>query len=108
MNDVTNDYAAVSDMQIEIRIKRGGSLDENPLIRHHTLANPPGEIIRCPKAGCVDGGWYIVDILRDMIARKETDRKTGGICKGKQRMGRAGYRDCLTDFEANIHLKYKD
>jgi hypothetical protein len=100
-------YPMVADLKVTVWIRTGGPMDGKPQERHFAIGNPPGEYIRCPKVGCTDGGWCIGDALRDMTDKRETHRKTGGICSGKQRMGRSTFRACLTHFTAEIELTYK-
>jgi hypothetical protein len=99
-------FPTVADFKITVWIRKGGREDGRPLRQPFTIDNPPGEFIRCPKSDCVNGGWCIGDILREMVSKNETYRKTGGTCTGKQRMNRSATRDCLTDFEADIELVF--
>ncbi|HEY5297840.1 MAG TPA: hypothetical protein VIK59_07930 [Verrucomicrobiae bacterium] len=100
-------FPMLASLKATVWIRTGGGMDENPQERHFALGNPPGEYIRCPKIGCTNGGWCIADVLRDMIAKRETHRKQGGICSGRQRMNRSMFRECLTHFMAEIELSYK-
>ena len=100
-------FPTIANLKATVWIRQGGPMDESPQERHFSIGNPPGEYIRCAKIGCTNGGWCIGDILRDMVAKKETHRKAGGICSGKQRMNRSMFRECLTHFMADIELSYK-
>ena len=101
-------FPMLSDLRAHVQIRTGGPLDERPQERHFSLEYPPGEYVRCPKPGCTDGGWCIADVIREMVAKKETQRKSGGICTGRQRMGRSNFRECLTHFMADITIRYKE
>ncbi len=100
-------FPTIATLKATVWIRQGGGMDGNPQERHFATGNPPGEYIRCPKIGCTDGGWCIGDVLRDMVAKRETHRKAGGICSGKQRMNRSMFRECLTHFTSEIELTYK-
>ncbi len=100
-------FPAVAEMRITVAIRLGGPLDQKPQKRHFSVQNPPGEYVRCPRASCTDGGWCIGDVLREMVSKRETLHKTGGVCSGRQRMNRKEFRDCLADFEVEIHVTYK-
>lgn len=101
-------FPTLADMKATVRIRVGGGMDGNPQTRHFSLDNPPGEYVRCPRAGCTNGGWNIADAIREMVQKGETHRETGGICLGQERMNRRDFRKCLTHFEADIDLTFKD
>jgi hypothetical protein len=100
-------FPTVASLIVTVWIRQGGTLDDAPHEHHFSIGNPPGEYIRCSKTGCTNGGWCIGDVLREMVSKRETHRKAGGICSGRQRMNRSMFRECLTHFQANIELTYK-
>lgn len=100
-------FPTITDLYVTVEIRVGGQLDGNPEEMSYTLANPPGEYIRCPRHDCTDGGWCIGDRLREMVAKGETEKDVGGICTGQERMNRRDFRKCLTLFNAKIKLTYK-
>jgi len=100
-------FPMLADLKATIWVRPYGSTEENPPERHFGFGNPPAERIHCPKTGCTNGGWPIGDIVRDMIAKRETHRKVAGKCNGKQWVVGPKYRDCETHFSAEIELVYK-
>ena len=82
-------------------------MDGHPVIHHFSTAHPPAEFIACGRSGCTGRGWRIADVLREMVAARESHREAGGICDGRERMSRSNYRSCLTHFEADIALTFK-
>jgi hypothetical protein len=101
-------FPTISDLKATVWIRQDGPMDGDPQQRHFSIGTPPGEYVRCPKMACTDGGWCIGDVLRDMVSKHETRRKAGGLCSGRQRMNRTMFRECLTQFTADIELTYKD
>jgi hypothetical protein len=100
-------FPMLAGLETTVWIRPHGSTEENPQERHFGFRNPPGEHIQCTKKGCTNGGWCIGDVMRDMIARRETHRNVEGRCNGKQWVVGPKYRDCVTHFAAEIQLAYK-
>ena len=100
-------FPMLADLKVKVWVRPYGSTEENPQERSFRLGNPPREHINCPKSGCTNGGWRIGDVMRDMIARRETHQKVEGKCQGKQWVVGPKYRDCVTHFSAEIELAYK-
>jgi hypothetical protein len=103
----TQAFPMVKSLTIKVQICPHGSTEENPQERHFKLSNPPPERLHCPKSGCTNGGWCLGDIMRDVIARRETHRKVEGKCSGRQWVVGPKYRECVTHFRAEIELAYK-
>jgi hypothetical protein len=103
----TQAFPMVANLKTTVWIRPHGRLEENPQQRDFGLRSPPGEHIRCPNTECTNGGWCIGDILRDMIAKRETHRTAEGSCNGMWRTNGSKYRKCLTHFTAEIELGYK-
>jgi len=99
-------FPMLAGLETTVWIRPFGRTEENSQERHFKLRNPPGEHIHCPKKGCTNGGWRIGDVLRDMIAKRETHRDVEGTCNGKQWVVGPKYRDCVTHFTAKIDLAY--
>lgn len=100
-------FPMVAILKTMVLVRPFGILEENPQQRHFGLRSPPGEHIRCPNPECVNGGWCIGDIVREMIARRETHRTAEGSCNGWRRTHDSKYRKCQTHFTAEIELGYK-
>jgi hypothetical protein len=100
-------FPMLADLTATIWIRAHGSTEENPPERHFRFGNPPAEHIHCPKTGCTNGGWAIGDVVRDMIAKRETHRNVESRCNGRQWVVGPKYRDCVTHFTAEIELAYK-
>jgi hypothetical protein len=100
-------FPMVAGLEATVWIRPFGSTEQNPQERHFGLRNPPGEHVLCPKKGCTNGGWCLGDVMRDMIAKRETHRQVEGKCNGKQFVVGPKYRDCGTHFTAEIDLAYK-
>jgi hypothetical protein len=99
-------FPTIASLKAKVLIRSGGPMDENPRERYLSLESA-SEYVRCPRSSCVDGGWCIADAIRDMVAKNDTHRETGGICSGKERMNRSMFRKCLTHFHAEIDITYK-
>lgn len=55
-----------------------------------------GYLTPCGNSTCTGGGFPLNETIEDMIRKKETKRvEEALICVGKEKMGRASYRDCL-------------
>lgn len=102
----TKAFPTIKDLTIKVEIRKDGPMDGRPQTRIFSFQNPPGEYVRCSNSNCTDGGWCIGDILRDMVAKGELSRRTGGICSGQERMSRSTFRKCLTHFAAEITISY--
>jgi hypothetical protein len=100
-------FPMLAGLETTVWIRPHGRTEENPQEQHFGLRNPPGEHIHCPKKGCTNGGWRIGDVMRDMIARRETHQIVEGKCNGRQWVVGPKYRDCATHFTAEIVLAYK-
>jgi hypothetical protein len=103
----TRAFPMVAILKTTVWIRPYGRREENPQQRHFGRRGPPGEHIRCPNTECTNGGWCIGDIVRDMIAKRETHRTAEGSCNGWRRTNDSEYRKCLTHFTAEIELGYK-
>ena len=100
-------FPTIGALRIEVEIRKDGPMGPADT-RYFGIDRPPGEYVRCPRSSCVDGGWCIADFLRDMVAKGETTRQTGGICSGQERMNRSNFRKCLTHYSADIEIGYKN
>jgi hypothetical protein len=100
-------FPMLAALKTTVWIRPHGGTEENPQEQHFKFRKPPGEYIRCPKKGCTNGGWCIGDIVRDMIARRETHQKIEGKCNGLQLVIGPKFRKCGTHFTAEIELGYK-
>jgi hypothetical protein len=100
-------FPMLADLKATIWTRVYGRTEQNPPERHFRLGNPPVEHIHCPKTGCTNGGWPIGNVVRDMIAKRETHRNVEAKCNGKQWVVGPKYRECVTHFTAEIDLAYK-
>ncbi|HTB83193.1 MAG TPA: hypothetical protein VK742_06025 [Candidatus Sulfotelmatobacter sp.] len=100
-------FPMLADLKATIWVRVHGSTEKNPPERHFSLGDPPAELIHCPRTGCMNGGWPLGNIVRDMIAKRETHRKVEGKCTGRQWVTGPAYRDCATHFSAEIELTYE-
>lgn len=68
-----------------------------------------GEFIDCHNPVCYDGGFNIGEILRDMTARRETERSVQRTCQGYEGSpkGKKKYRGCLNSFDVKVSIRYK-
>lgn len=99
-------YPSIKVLSIKVEIRKGGPMDGAPRVLHFSVQNPPGEYVWCTNPRCTDGGWCIGDVLREMVAKKETNKTSGGTCTGRERMNRSSFRECLTHFMAEITVSY--
>lgn len=60
------------------------------------------EYINCHNPLCNKGGFHLMDIVREMNRKKETETKGHKLCIGNERKG----RDCMHAFDYEIHLSY--
>jgi hypothetical protein len=100
-------FPMLVDLKATVWVRPCGLTEENPPEQCFTLGNPPPEHMNCPKSGCTNGGWPMGDIIRDMIAKRETHRRAEGKCRGRQWVAGPKYQDCVTQFTAEIELAYK-
>jgi hypothetical protein len=70
-------------------------------------SNPPSEHVECHNPLCQSGGFYIGEILRDMVLKRETHRKGTTMCAGRERMARRYFRPCSNNFKYEIMIEYK-
>ena len=99
-------FPMLADLKATIWVRVHGSTEKHPPERHFSLGNPPAEHIHCPRTGCMNGGWPIGKVVRDMIAKRETLRKVDGKCNGRRWVAGPTYRECATHFSAVIKLAY--
>ena len=100
-------FPMLADLKATIWVRVHGSTEKHPPERHFSLGNPPAEHIHCPKTGCMNGGWPMGNVVRDMIAKRETHRKVADKCNGRLWMAGPKYRECATHFSAEIELAYE-
>lgn len=100
-------FPQVESAAIEVRIHRGGPLDERPQLRAYTADSVTLEPVRCTNPQCAGGGWPLWDVLAGVVAKKETSVSRVGVCKGSERMNRSASRDCLALFRATITISYE-
>lgn len=58
--------------------------------------------VPCHNASCRNGGFYIEDILFEMVSNKESQREIRGSCEGL-----AGKRRCRHHFQIKITIEFK-
>ena len=100
-------FPMLAGLQATVLVRPHGSVEEKPSELYFSLGDPPPEHINCPESGCTNGGWPFGDIIRDLIAKRETHRRAEGQCTGRQWVVGPKYRDCATHFTAEIELAYK-
>jgi hypothetical protein len=68
-----------------------------------------GEFVNCSNPICYGGGFNLVDIIREMVSKKETEREDSRLCRGNEGSpkGRRIYRKCFNMFEIKINIKYR-
>jgi len=67
---------------------------------------PP--FIKCHNPLCRGGIFSIRKVLDEMVSKRETYKKGGSFCHGRERAGRKDFRLCLNRFEYEITIKYKN
>jgi len=100
-------FPMLADLKAKVWVRVHGITEKNPPERNFSFDNPPAEHIHCPRTGCMNGGWPIGNIVREMIAKRETHRKVEGKCNGRQWVLGPKYRECATHFSAEIDLAYE-
>ncbi len=63
--------------------------------------------IDCHHPECYGGGVWFGKIVREMIAREETDRDEDRMCDGFEGTPKRPGRSCIHRFQLKIHLDYK-
>lgn len=74
----------------------------------HTYTGSIGEYINCSNAFC-DGGYHIAQLIREMVAKKETHRESTLLCKGNETSpkGHRIYKKCMNGLSVDIEITYK-
>lgn len=100
-------FPNIVDFQIEVKRPREGTRGKIETLTYNPR-NPPGEYVDCTNEICYGGGFSLGKILREMVERRETERKTSEICKGNKASpkGHRKYGVCTTLFEVQISLEY--
>lgn len=99
-------FPGIEELCVEVEIDEGFGGGKKQIYSKQTL---PGEHIDCIHPLCFNGGFSIGFILREMVRKRESDRKGSVICRGYEGSpkGRNKYRDCANMFRFSIHVDYK-
>lgn len=70
----------------------------------------PGEYIDCHNPLCYNGGFSIGEILREMVANRQTELYTSKLCQGNEGSpkGRRIHKKCMNGFHVKVSIKYKE
>ena len=101
-------FPMIEDISVKTA-ERGYGIYAEP--RRYTLGkNGLGEYINCSNPSCKRGGFEISHEIRDMISKKDTERKTMIVCIGDEGSpkGRKIGRSCINRIETEIKIKYKE
>ena len=66
------------------------------------------EILFCCNPLCVNGGFSIGEIIRDMVRKNETNRDFHVLCCGNEGSALGGrfFKKCYNSFKGNISISY--
>ena len=101
-------FPAIETARIEV-VERGHSetgCTGQPRIYHD---NARAEYVDCSHLDCYGGGVWVGKLLRDMVAKRETDREQELPCQGFEGTPGGRYRrSCIHRFNLKIHVDYKN
>ena len=86
----------------------GDGVSERLRVQH--LGKDTGEYFDCSNPLCYNGGFSLGDILRSMIASRDTHKEDTRFCQGYEGSpkGRRRYRDCMNSFRIKVDIEYRD
>lgn len=99
-------FPQIKDLTIEVSEGSLGRGRSRAMVYHKDI----GEYINCSNPMCYNGGFSIGKVLRNMVAKKETEFSDTEICKGYEGSpkGRKRYRTCVTMFDYKVTIEYDD
>lgn len=89
-------YPGLEDVILEYRAARpGGAFQtDGPLPTTWISLRNRGPIMHCLNPACRDGGYDVTAIVREMLARQETQHESRVACSGKEAESGKAWEQC--------------
>ena len=104
-------FPEIVSMRLEVDLDLSGTNVDKWNAHHvYTLESPPPIALDCPNQLCTRGGLDIEQILRNIVAGRQTEFNCGEGCRGYEGSpkGRVKYRECDNYYRVKGSITYKD
>ncbi len=95
--------------QLRVAIQEKGR-SADPMELRITRVDAVRERIRCHNPLCEGGGFSLGDLLRDLIAGRQTDFIGTSFCTGREQLHPEveEFRSCRTRYDVHAQLSFRD
>jgi hypothetical protein len=100
-------FPMIEDIKVVVEHRGHYGVHEWNRVQHY--GKNIGEYVECTNSICYNGGFSVGNLVRIMVASKQTHLEKLEFCQGYEGSpkGKRRYRSCTNSFNVTIDIKYK-